>query len=173
MYHPLKTRLEISRMIYNYPNRCTRYPTAPLQSVNPLQQCEKSHRTLVVTDKHLTLCREDHVSYPLPGFMKSLPENPQYEILEVQAAEHLRRLVVSDFSSRDVTLVFEVMDVVVDITRDHYGNKDGKKAESPVTPEIAWTLVLPSFEDRERLRKQLCHTWQEIHGKELSIQVNT
>ncbi|XP_071805690.1 nischarin-like isoform X3 [Asterias amurensis] len=150
-------------------------PNSPIAIREPLHPCEKSHRTLVVTDKHLTLCREDHVSYPLPSFTKVLPENPQYEILEVQALEHLRRLVVSDFSSRDVTLVFEVMDVVVDITMDHYGSRESGegKVESPALPEIAWTLVLPSFEDRERLRKQLCHTWQEIHGQELSIQVNT
>ena len=83
--------------------------------------------------------------------------------------------MVSDFSSRDVTLVFEVMEVVVDITMDHYGSRESGegKVEGPAMPEIAWTLVLPSFEDRERLRKQLCHTWQEIHGQELSIQVNT
>ena len=140
----------------------------------PLEDCERSHRTLVVTNQHLTLCREDHVSYPLPGFMKSLPDGPQYEILAWQAVENLRRLVVSDFSSRDVTLVFEVMEVVVDITVEHYGSEeDGGSSARPTMPEVAWTLVLPSMEDRERLRKQLCHTWKEIHGQELSIQVNT
>ncbi|XP_022101206.1 nischarin-like isoform X2 [Acanthaster planci] len=151
---------------------------SPLQgnSINiqePLEDCERSQRTLVVTNKHLTLCREDHVSYPLPGFMKSLPDGPQYEILASQAVQNLRRLVVSDFASRDVTLVFEVMEVVVDITMEHYGSEEGGELARPSTPEVAWTLVLPSMEDRERLRKQLCHTWKEMHGQELSIQVNT
>ncbi|XP_038047794.1 nischarin-like [Patiria miniata] len=146
---------------------------SPVTVQEPLAECERSHRTLVVTNKHLSLCREDHVSYPLPGFMKSLPDHQQYELLEVQEIKNLRRLVVSDFSSRDVTLVFEVMDVVVDIDMDYYGSKESGEDVRPAMPEVAWTLVLPSMDDRERLRKQLCHTWLDIHGQELSIQVNT
>lgn len=133
----------------------------------------KFPRTLVITNRHLTLCKEDHVSYPLPAFSKMLPDNPQYDIQEIQPVENLRRLVVSDFSSHDVSLVFEVIEVEVDVSRDYFSASTEGQRKSPVSPEIAWSLVLPSFEDRERLIKLLRVQYMDMCGDELSIQVST
>ncbi len=140
----------------------------------PIEQNEKCQRTLVITNGHLTLLKEDHVSYPLPSFSKMLPDNPQYDVQEIQSIESLRRLVVSDFSSHDVSLVFELMEVNVDISRDYYSaSTDGHERKSPISPEVSWPLVLASFEDRERLIKLLKGQWMESTGEELSIQVST
>ncbi len=96
-------------------------------------------RTLMLSSSHLCLALEDHVSYPLPDFVKGLPETPNYQVrnffsaftefsillmdaqcidklllrfesllqvLEIRPLESLRRIVTSDFQSRDLTLVF-------------------------------------------------------------------
>ncbi|XP_030827981.1 nischarin [Strongylocentrotus purpuratus] len=129
-------------------------------------------RSLIITNTHVALCHEDHVCYPIPNFSKLLPESPQYAISDVQPIFNLKRLVVSDFSSCDITLIFEVINVEVDISREYFTSDDLQEGEKHHTPDIVWTLVLPSLEDRERLMKMICGQWRDKHNKELSIQVS-
>ncbi|XP_041459389.1 nischarin-like [Lytechinus variegatus] len=129
-------------------------------------------RSLIITNTHVALCHEDHVCYPIPNFSKLLPESPQYSVSDVQPIFNLKRLVVSDFSSCDITLIFEVITVEVDISREYFTSDDLQEGEKHHTPDIVWTLLLPSLEDRERLMKMICGQWRDKHNKELSIQVS-
>ena len=137
-------------------------------------------RTLIVTNSHVCLAIEDHVSYPLPDFTKGLPEYPNFEVAEVvRHIDFLRRVIVSDFTSHDLTLVFtdESEEIVVDLSREHYSTdmtaEDALTASSLAVPEVKWTLVIQNTKDRDRLLKLLCRQWTEYHdGEELSVQVS-
>ncbi|XP_071481502.1 nischarin-like [Diadema antillarum] len=129
-------------------------------------------RSLILTNTHAALCVEDHVCYPIPNFSKLLPDSQQYAVSDVQPIFNLKRLVVSDFSSCDITLIFEVINVEVDISREYFTSDDLQGGERHHTPDVVWTLMLPSLEDRERLMKMLCGQWRDMHNKELSIQVS-
>ena len=130
-------------------------------------------RSIVVTSSHVGLLLQDHVSYPLPDFAVGLPDKPNYEIIDVRALEALKRVVVSDFTSHDLTLVFEEeSELVVDASLEYYSPDDqGACQTSP--PEVLWTLVIQNLRDRDRLLKLLQQQWGEINeGKELNVQVS-
>ncbi len=131
-------------------------------------------RTLILTNKHVFLAIEDHVSYPLPDFAKGLPESPNFEMVEVRSLEFLKRVVVSDFTSHDMTLVFsdDTEEIVVDTSLEYYTPGDDSPTKES-TSEVLWTLVIQNMKDRDRLLKLLTRQWTEIHdGKELSVQVS-
>nr|XP_006821310.1 PREDICTED: nischarin-like [Saccoglossus kowalevskii] len=130
-------------------------------------------RTLIVTNSHVMICLQDHVSYPLPDFAKILPENAQYKVLEAKRLTDLRRVVISDFGARDIALVFEKTEVVVDVTRDYYSARDSPITDEAGQQEIQWTFILQTVEERERLTKLLSKQWTNITSKELSVQINT
>ena len=132
-------------------------------------------RTLILTNSHICLTIEDHVSYPLPEFTKGLPENPNFEVTDVRNLEFLRRVVMSDFTSHDMTLVFadETEEIVVDLKREHYASDGATVTEAAAIAEVRWTLVIQNMRDRDRLLKLLCRQWSEFHdGDELSVQVS-
>lgn len=132
-------------------------------------------RTLIVTNSHVCLAIEDHVSYPLPDFVKGLPEHPNFEVTEARHLEFLRRIVMNDFTSHDLTLVFadETEEIVVDLSREHYTPEGGGVLASTPAPEIRLTLVIQNMKDRDRLLKLLSRQWSEFHdGEELSVQVS-
>ncbi|KAI8511597.1 hypothetical protein Bbelb_106970 [Branchiostoma belcheri] len=127
-------------------------------------------RSLVITDTHVALCIEDHVSYPLPDFVISPPENPHHEVLDVQTIENLKRVAVSDESPQDLTLVFHNEgDFVVDVAKEYFRADD----RSPGTPgdenEMCWILIMQSGKDRERVVSMLMKQWGDIHGKGLPL----
>ncbi|XP_078676623.1 nischarin-like [Branchiostoma floridae x Branchiostoma belcheri] len=127
-------------------------------------------RSLVITDTHMALCIEDHVSYPLPDFVISPPENPHHEVLDVQTIENLKRVAVSDESPQDLTLVFHNEgDFVVDVAKEYFRADD----RSPGTPgdenEMCWILIMQSGKDRERVVSMLMKQWGDIHGKGLPL----
>ncbi|CAH1266213.1 NISCH [Branchiostoma lanceolatum] len=127
-------------------------------------------RSIVITDMHIALCIEDHVSYPLPDFVISPPENPHHVVLDIQVIENLKRVVVSDESPQDLTLVFHSEgDFVVDVAKEYFRADD----RSPGTPgdenEMCWILIMQSRKDRERMVSMLMKQWSEIHGKGLPL----
>lgn len=135
------------------------------------ESCKEELCSFFIINQHIALCNEDHVSYPLPNFIRALPDSVHYHPVDIHSIRNLKRIVLSDFTSRDMTLIFEVLDVDVDISKDHFSSVNGE-AESQETPDIAWMIVLPSQEDRERVVKMLSTQWKEIHNSQLSIQVS-
>ncbi|XP_077982564.1 nischarin-like [Glandiceps talaboti] len=128
-------------------------------------------RTLVVTNSHLAVCIQDHVSYPLPDYSKVLPESPQYKITEVKTLTDVKRLVITEHDAADITLVFEKTEVIVDVTREHYSARDSPTEEDTDQPEILWTFLLQTVEERERLMKLLCKQWANLMSRELPVLV--
>ncbi|XP_078595574.1 nischarin-like [Branchiostoma floridae x Branchiostoma japonicum] len=127
-------------------------------------------RTVVITDSHVALCVEDHVSYPLPDFVISPPEHPHHEVLDIQTIENLKRVAVSDESPQDLTLVFHNEgDFVVDVAKEYFRSDD----RSPGTPgdenEMCWILIMQSRKDRERVVSMLMKQWGDVHGKGLPL----
>jgi hypothetical protein len=69
-------------------------------------------RTLILTDEHLVLAVEDHVSYPLPDFARVLPDQHYQiqngihtEIVEVRYLEYLVRVELSDANPSQTKLI--------------------------------------------------------------------
>ncbi|XP_071816316.1 uncharacterized protein [Apostichopus japonicus] len=135
------------------------------------QSQEEELCSLFILNQHIALCNENHVSYPLPTFIRALPDSVHYHPLDNHPIRNLKRIVLSDFTSKDITLIFEVLDVDVDISKDHFSSSDGEATKHD-TPDVAWTVLLASQEDRERVVKMLSTQWKEIHNRQLSIQVS-
>ena len=143
---------------------------------NHIDITQSDSRTVLLTEKHLTLIAEDCVSYPLPDFAKQPPLHKQHEILQVRSLEFLKRIIVSDFKSRDLTLIFsdESDEVQVDVSLDYYSHRSGRVSrQKQQAPEVTWTLVLQCMRDKDKLIKLIARQWQEIHGEQLSVQVST
>ena len=134
-------------------------------------------RSLVVADGLICLAIEDCVSYPLPRFARFPPNRPRYEIVEVRRLEHLRRVLLGEDSSRDVTLVFadENEELQVDTSRRYY-DSDGAGVDPQVAPvpDVTWPLVIQNGKDKERLVRLVRKQWEELReGETLSVQVTT
>ena len=137
--------------------------------------CQCESRTVVLSERHLTLIAQDCVSYPLPDFATQPPLHKEFEILQVRSHEHLLRVTVSDFRSHDVTLVFadECDEIKVDVSLDYYSPQSGAvSSEREHVPEVTWSLLVQSARDKEQFIKLLSQQWQELHGRELSVQVS-
>ncbi len=106
-----------------------------------------------------------------------MPDSPNYSVLEVRSLDSLRRVVMSDFTSHDLTLVFadEKEDIVVDTRVEHFpSGADNMADRKQEVPEVSWTLVIQNHRDRDRLLKLLCRQWSELNeGKDLSVQVSS
>ncbi|XP_064632773.1 nischarin-like isoform X2 [Lineus longissimus] len=130
-------------------------------------------RTLILTNQHLCLVSEDYINYPLLDFVRFPPGKPNHEFLDVRRPEYLKRVVVSDFTSNDISLMFSdhSEDIVVDTSVEHFSSGPDIGRTSP--GEIRWTILIQNIRDKDRLLKLLSKHWSDIHeGRELSIQVN-
>ena len=136
-----------------------------------VSKCKR--RSLLVTNSHMALVIEDHVSYPLPDFAKGLPDTPNFEIVGIQRLELLRRLVMNDFTSQDLRLVFldETEEIVVDPSLEYYSTASVDQGPQDVK-EINWSFMIQNLRDRERLVKLLRQQWSELHtGDDLLVQI--
>lgn len=94
-------------------------------------------RSLVITETHVVLVREDYVNYPLLPASSPLPANPHYVLDQIKPIFELRRIVVSDFTSHDITLVFvrrsntyarDPTEITVDENSDYFGSYGASKS---------------------------------------------
>ena len=134
-------------------------------------------RTLILTSHHIALAAEDHVSYPIPEFSVALPDAPQLDIQSIVRLELLKRIVVNDFTSHDVTLVFadEPEGIIVDTSIDHYSNKAGPVPDDAMAvPDLSWTLIIQNLKDKDKVIQSVKRQWAEVHpDQELSVQVSS
>ena len=139
-----------------------------------VDKCEP--RTVVLTEKHLTLIAQDCVSYPLPDFAKQPPLHKEHEILQVRGIEHLKRVIVNDFHSHHVSLVFadECDDIKVDVSLDYYSPQCGAvSTQREAVPEVAWSLIVQSPRDQDKLVKLVSRQWHELHGAQLPVLISS
>ena len=133
-------------------------------------------RTLVIMDKSLCLCIEDHVNYPLPLFATGLPENPQYNVQDLRDIKSLSRVEFSDFNSCDFKMVF---------SPTRHQDEDAPEGFDSASmgelciithhvPEIAereicWRIVAQTYEEKEKALSLICKLWADIHGGALPV----
>ncbi|XP_033121708.1 nischarin-like isoform X2 [Anneissia japonica] len=124
-------------------------------------------RTFVITDSHLALCKEDHVSYPIPSYARSIPEKPQIVVTAVQPTSDLTEIELNEALPKNLTLVFHNPEIVVDVHKEHFSTTSD---ENKNADRIRWYLTVHTSQQRDRLIKLLQQQWLQIHDdKELPV----
>ena len=139
--------------------------------------------TIVVSERFTCLIKEDHVNYPLPLFVRELPDNPQYEVMDVQLIAALVRIEFHEFSSGGFSLVFnkntvdplhydsrfltDVLDesdtcLITDVNVDK---------DTPDDEQLGfWHLQTQSYAEREKVFNVLSKMWSNFYvGKTLPV----
>ena len=123
-------------------------------------------RSIIVTSRHLCLAREDTVTYPLPDFVRGLPEQPQHEVVETRRLESLKRILLPPASPHVLSLVFwdEPEELVVDTNMQHFGPAGGAggRGSREIVPEVVLKLYVQSQRDKDRLVQTLQKQWREL-----------
>lgn len=125
----------------------------------PLDQLES--RTVIVTNTHVCLAQEDLVTYPLPDFVRGVPDTPQTQILQAFAIDCLKRMILWRREPRYLGLVFsdEPPDLVVDEGLEHF-SVEGQKRN--LLPSITVRLLIQSASDRNKFMQLLQKKWNEM-----------
>lgn len=138
---------------------------------------EEEPRTLIIMDKALCLCVEDHVNYPLTLFATGLPSNSQYQVQDVRDISALTRVEFSGFNSCDFSLVFKAWNNYTGGSVDddfdsasmgelcvitHSGAVSGEE-------EIKWKIFAQTYEEKEKALSLICKLWSDIKGGALPV----
>lgn len=153
--------------------------------VSQTREDTESPCTVVISEKFVCLIDEDHVSYPLPLFVKELPERVQYEVYDTRLISSLVRVEYSDFHSGQLTLVFNACAVDPSEYNDRFkmGSVENDvcyvtdvNAPPPVLPIaeqsnssadenlVKWKLKAYSYAERERIFDILSKMWANLFG---------
>ncbi|XP_032217773.2 uncharacterized protein LOC5517346 isoform X3 [Nematostella vectensis] len=132
-------------------------------------------KTLVIMDRSLCLCVEDHVHYPLTLFATGLPENPQHRVWDVRDVENLSRVEFTDFNSCSFTLVFS--DTTPKFQDEHEDFDSASMGELCVIThfmaenpgETTWKIIAPTYEEKEKALNLICKLWGDIRGGVLPV----
>ncbi|XP_071171413.1 nischarin-like isoform X2 [Mytilus edulis] len=126
-------------------------------------------KSIVLTNQYLCIINEDVVSYPLPDFVRGIPNTPRYVLTECRKVDFLKRILLFKEDSKIATLIFsdEPDDIVVDA--DHFSlDSDSKGRQSP--PEIEIMLFIQSVKEMDKFVLLLKNQWRDIqHGSELEV----
>ena len=138
--------------------------------------------TLVVTEEFLCLIKEDHVNYPLPLFVKALPETPQYQIADVRLIAAIFRIEFQDLVTGAFSIVFNR--AVVDPYRyderfktapveDDYSLVTDVNTDRRVHEEqgnLVWKLRTQTYTEREKIFTVISKMWTNCYsGRSLPI----
>lgn len=143
------------------------------------QETETAHeepRTLIIMDKSLCLCIEDHVNYPLPLFATGLPENPQYNVQDLRDIKSLSRVEFSDFNSCDFKMVFSPTRLQDEDVPDGFDSASmgelcviTRHIPDPEERDVCWWIVAQTYEEKEKALSLICKLWADIHGGALPV----
>ena len=147
--------------------------------------------TFVASETFVCLINEEHASYPLPLFVKELPDKSQYEISDVRLISSLLRVEFNDFHSGEVTLIFNACAVdptkygdrfkmgsveddvcyVTDVNAmTSQSEKKSQQDEGVDEKLLKWRLVAHSYAEREKIFDVLSKMWSNIFpGKTLPV----
>ena len=143
--------------------------------------------TFVVSETFVCLINEEHASYPLPLFVKELPDKSQYEICDVRLISSLLRVEFNDFHSGEVTLIFNACAVdpakysdrfkmgslendVCYVTDVNDMTSQSEKNSLEDEKLLKWRLVAQSFAEREKIFDVLSKMWlNTFPGKSLPV----
>ncbi|XP_041349413.1 uncharacterized protein LOC121368730 [Gigantopelta aegis] len=121
-------------------------------------------RSVILTNTHICLAEEDIVTYPLPDFVRGLPENPRHQIVDTRKIENLKRLVLPFHNDHLLCLVFsdELEEIVVDTSLDHFSGKQEAKGRQP-RPEYKVMLYIQSLSEKQKLVHLLGKHWKDLN----------
>ncbi|XP_046335182.2 uncharacterized protein LOC124117384 isoform X3 [Haliotis rufescens] len=121
-------------------------------------------RTIILSSTHICLAEEDIVTYPLPDFVRGLPENPQHLIVESRKIENLKRVVLYSNSGNVIQLIFsdEKEELVVDASLDYFSEESMNKGREP-RPEFCVRLFIQSLSEKEKFLQLLEKHWKELN----------
>ncbi|XP_066925723.1 nischarin-like isoform X2 [Clytia hemisphaerica] len=148
--------------------------------------------TFVISETFLCLIMEDHVGYPLPLFVKELPDRSQYELSDVRLISSLVRVEFSDFHSGELSLIFNACAVdpskygdrfkmgsveddysyVTDVnaipnagtetSKENAGNVPGVESNAEEDNILRWQLRAHSYAEREKIFDMISKMWTNI-----------
>jgi hypothetical protein len=128
-------------------------------------------RSIVLTNQYFCIINEDVVSYPLPDFVRGIPNTPRYCLADYKKVDFLKRVLLFKEDSNAVTLIFsdEPDDIVVEA--DHFSlDSDSKGRQSP--PEIEVTLFIQNQKEMDKFILLLRNQWRDLQqGGELEVHV--
>ncbi|XP_046581092.1 uncharacterized protein LOC124288585 [Haliotis rubra] len=121
-------------------------------------------RTIILSSTHICLAEEDIVTYPLPDFVRGLPENPQHLIVESRKIENLKRVVLYSNYLNVIQLIFsdEKEELVVDASLDYFSEESIIKGREP-RPEFCVRLFIQSPSEKEKFLQLLKKHWKELN----------
>ena len=132
-------------------------------------------RTLIIMDKALCLCLEDHVNYPLTLFATGLPATPRYQVQDLRDIATLTRVEFSGFNSCDFSLVFSPWSSGHE-SEDFDSASMGElcvithhKAILGEVEESKWRVMAQTYEEKEKALTLICKLWSDIKGGALPV----
>lgn len=129
-------------------------------------------RSLVLTNDYICLITEDVASYPLPDFVRGLPNSARYHVADIRKVDFLKRVLFFRGNPQKLTLIFsdEVDEIVVDTSVEHFSS-DGRTGWKHPPPEVGITILIQCTRDINKLMLLLKNQWRDLHGDELEIHI--
>ena len=128
---------------------------------------KKLSRTFLILNHALCTCLENHVNFPLPLFVKGLPMGSRYQIEHLRPLGHVTRIEVSGFNTQDFIIVF-----ARECAKTGASAEDtcaGNKEDSACADEIRWSLIVQTYEEKEKALAMILKLWKENYGKDLPV----
>lgn len=122
-------------------------------------------RSVIITANSFCLAEEDIVTYPLPDFVRGVPENPCHEIVECRQIDSLKRITLFHRHPHLVCLTFvdETDGIVVDVSMQHFGKAAvAGKEKQHLSPEVTYRLYVQNMKERDKIVQVLDILWQGL-----------
>lgn len=121
-------------------------------------------RSVIITPSHFSLSQQDIVTYPLPDFVRGLPEHPCHQIAECRPIEALKRIRMYRCNPHWLALTFvdEAEDFVVDTSIEHFSPAVSNKERQGLSPEVTFYLFIESPQEKDKLVKLLGKIWKQL-----------
>eukprot|EP00112_Aurelia_sp_Birch-Aquarium-sp1_P005522 Seg1629.1 transcript_id=Seg1629.1/GoldUCD/mRNA.D3Y31 product=Nischarin protein_id=Seg1629.1/GoldUCD/D3Y31 len=138
--------------------------------------------TFIVSENFVALLKEDYVSYPLPMFVKELPETPQYKPADARLIAAIVRIEFQDLVNGTFSIVFNRAGVEPSCYEQRFRASSVEldaclvtdiNTDSSIQEEqgvLVWNLRTQSFNEREKIFNILSKMWAVCYsGKTLPI----
>ncbi|CAG5120433.1 unnamed protein product, partial [Candidula unifasciata] len=121
-------------------------------------------RSVIITANSFCLAEEDVVTYPLPDFVRGVPEHPCHEIVECRQIDNLKRITLFHSHPHLVCLTFvdETDGIVVDVSMQHFGKLAAGKEKQHMCPEVTYRLYVQNMKERDKMIQVLDILWKGL-----------
>ena len=132
---------------------------------------ESRTRSLILTNKNLFLCEEDHLHWPLPSYVRFAPSTPQWVVTKHDDIKHLIGIEVFDViggctfvGSSGMSLLFENNTHTCEDLSGRTGH-ESHKTECESRETKTWNVIFKLKEEREQFQRSLSKFWSDhFHG---------